>query len=85
MVQEVAPGPASSNRLKAIRRGEGLTIAELQGYSGLGTKVIRDIEKGKSYHQPDLKQRIVDGLNGNPHRSQIWIFEDVSPDEPAPS
>ncbi len=84
MQETAVPGSSSANNLKGIRKGEGLTIGQLQGYSGMSTTTIREIENRSHDHAPVEKQRVADGLNANPRRSQIWIFEDIFPNDQSP-
>lgn len=62
--------------LKEVRTSEGLSAAQLAGYSQLSEKTIREIENGKRPGSDVTWGRIILGLNKNPGKSRTWKLSD---------
>lgn len=66
-----------ANKLRETRQSEALTITELAKLSEVSTKVISEIERELREGKVETRQKILRGLNRNPHRLQEWTYEAV--------
>ena len=74
---------APPNNLRVIRSEEGLKITELAQLSDVSTKTITSIEYRNRNVSPEMKHRVVKGLNQNPRKVKQYKYSDVFPHEEA--
>ncbi len=67
------------NNLKRCREEAGLTKAELERLSGIGTTTIRDIEEHRRGGNPVTKNCLVNGLNKSNNKTKDYKFREVFP------
>ncbi len=69
--------PLNENLLYRVRTSEGLKITELANFSGVSGKTISDLEKGNISSTEVTRRKIINGLNKNPNKNKIWLYEEV--------
>lgn len=77
----VRKAKAAPNNLRMIRTTEGLKITELAELADVSTKTIAGLEYRNRNTSPEMKHRVVNGLNRHPRRKQEYTFKNVFPND----